>query len=151
MSRSPARVRPSLRRAALFVGCLAGAAFAHELGHALAAWAQGIPVVPTLLKEYTLRESVHWVQYQWIALGGVVGSLLNAMAAVAWYARRERSTGEIVLAGALVMPCAYTLRFALAGRGHDGLEWQAAQVALGVSPASHLVDVLFLAVEDLHE
>jgi hypothetical protein len=133
----------TVRQLTLFAACIAGAAFLHELGHAAAAWAHGIPAIPTLMKEYVAGE-VRWDQYQWISLGGVAVSLSIALVASAWYATGERATGDVVLAGALVMPFAYTLRFALAGRGHDGFEWQAAQAALGASATGHLVDILFL-------
>ncbi len=51
-----------------------------------------------------------------------------------------------MLLGALLPLCLYTIRFLLAGRGHDGLEWQAAQTALGLAPAGHAIDVFFLCL-----
>ncbi len=63
-----------------------------------------------------------------------------------WYALTRRLDADAVLAGALAVPFAYTLRFALAGRGHDGVEWQGAQSAVGASPSGHLVDYLFLCI-----
>ena len=43
-------------------------------------------------------------------------------------------------------PGFYTLRFMLAGRGHDGTEFQEAQAALGLSYAGHAVDWLFVSL-----
>jgi len=132
-------------RLAPFLAATVIAAAAHELGHAAAAWILGIPAVPTPLKEYLLRDQVPWDAYRWIALGGVAASGLTVAAVLAWYARTEASARDLVLGGVLVMPFAFSVRYALAGRGHDGLEWQAAQAALGADPAGHLVDYVFLA------
>ncbi len=43
-------------------------------------------------------------------------------------------------------PGFYVLRFTLAGRGHDGTEFQEAQAALGLSYAGHGTDWLFLSL-----
>ncbi len=49
-------------------------------------------------------------------------------------------------AGALAVPGFYSLRFILAGRGHDATEFQEAQAALGFSYAGHSLDWFFLAL-----
>jgi len=120
--------------------------YLHEIGHAVVAWAQGIPTVPTPAKEYILRGQVEWAQETWISLGGVAASALLVIGTVIWYLRRDRPAVGAVLAGVLVSPFAYTVRFLLVGRGHDSTEWQAAQAALGAAPAGHLVDLLFLCL-----
>ncbi len=45
----------------------------------------------------------------------------------------------------MTAPGFYTLRFILAGRGHDGAEFQQAQSALGLAYSGHGVDWLFVA------
>jgi len=133
------------RRLAPFVAVVFAAAVAHEMGHAIVAWILGIPAVPTPLKDYLLRDQISWDVYRWIALGGVAASGLTAIGALGWYLRANSRARDRILAGALVMPFAFSVRYALAGRGHDGLEWQAAQAALGASPAGHFLDYFFFA------
>jgi hypothetical protein len=140
------RMNRTLRFILLFAVSIVGAGCVHELGHAVASWVQGVGAVPTPLKEYVLRDEIEWSQYVWIALGGVVGSVLTVVVAVIWFLRRPGGWGEPVLAGALLTPLAYTLRFLLMGRGHDSLEWQAAQTAFGADPAGHAVDLIFLVL-----
>jgi hypothetical protein len=127
------------------VTCIA-AVVSHELGHAVAGWAQGIPVVPMPAKIYILQEQVEWHQRAWISLGGVVATSLLLIVTIVWYAAARSSAADVILAGAVVPVCAYTARFLIAGRGHDGLEWQQAQVAVGASLSGHGVDVLFLGL-----
>jgi hypothetical protein len=139
-------MKDNLRFAMIFAGtCIAGI-YVHEIGHAVAGWIQGIPVIPTPANEYILQDRVEWRQHIWIALGGVAGSVLLVVGTLIWYARERRSMADAVLAGVLLSPFAYTIRFLLAGRGHDGLEWQEAQSALGLAPSGHAVDVLFLCL-----
>lgn len=130
----------------LFAAAIVGASFVHELGHAVAGWLQGVAVVPTPFKEYVLRQELGWHTYAWIAFGGVGGSVLSVLGTLAWYVRRDRASGDAVLAGAILIPLAYTVRYLLVGRGHDGLEWQAAQSALGADPSGHAVDIVFLVL-----
>jgi len=117
------------------------------MGHAVLAWTQGIPAVPTPAKEYLLRDQVEWAQDIWISLGGVAATALLVVGTLVWYARRPRGpAADAVLAGVLAPVGAYSVRFLLVGRGHDATEWQAAQTALGAAPAGHLVDVVFLGL-----
>lgn len=139
-------MKRSVRFLLVFAGAIIGGAFVHELGHALLGAVRGIAVVPTPLKEYVLREQIEWVEYCWISLGGVLGTTLLAAGALIWYARTRSPSKDAIFAGALLIPFAYTLRYVLLGRGHDGLEWQAAQSALGASAAGHLIDVVFLVL-----
>jgi hypothetical protein len=46
----------------------------------------------------------------------------------------------------MTLPGFYTLRFVLAGRGHDGTEFQEAQAALGLSYTGHGLDWLFVSL-----
>ncbi len=139
-------MRERLRFAFIFVATCIGGCYFHEIGHAAFGWAQGISVLPTPAKEYILRAEVDWNQQAWISLGGVAATVLLVLGVILWQSGTRGSGGDAVLAGALVAPFAYTVRFSLAGRGHDGLEWQAAQSALGVNPTGHVVDVLFLCI-----
>jgi hypothetical protein len=127
-----------------FIAATIAGVFLHELGHAVAGWIEGIAMVPTPAKEYILRSEVAWNQEIWIAFGGIVGTTLAVLIAIALFLRKPHPASEAILAGALVPLGFYTLRFLIAGRGHDGLEWQEAQAAIGLAPAGHLVDVFFL-------
>jgi hypothetical protein len=118
--------------------------FLHEVGHAVFGWFQGIPVMPTPAKEYILQSQVDWRQRTWISLGGVLASALVVSGSLLWYIFKRSLSGTAILAGCLVIPGAYTLRFLLEGRGHDATEWQEAQTALGASPSGHSLDFLFL-------
>ena len=136
-------LRRSVWCALLFAAVCIGGVFLHELGHAVGGWLQGIAVVPTPAKEYILRAQVDWQEMTWIALGGVAATTLVVVGSIGWYLRQRNQVADVVLAGVLVPPLAYTVRFLLVGRGHDGVEWQAAQAAIGVAPSGHALDVLF--------
>jgi len=81
-----------------------------------------------------------------MALGGIIGSVLALVGAPLWLHLRPGAISSSVLAGALTAPGFYTLRFILAGRGHDATEFQEAQAALGLSYAGHGVDCLFVGL-----
>jgi len=51
-----------------------------------------------------------------------------------------------LLAGSIVVPGIYTLRFLLVGRGHDATEFQEAQSALGLSYSGHSLDWFLFAL-----
>lgn len=139
-------MKDHLRFALLFAGVCVAGVYAHEIGHAVAGWVQGVPVVPTPAKEYILREEIEWRQRIWVSLGGVAGTALLVLGTLLWYVRERRPWADAVLAGVLVPPWVYTVRFLVVGRGHDGLEWQEAQSAAGLAPAGHFVDMLFLCL-----
>jgi len=132
--------------ALVFTGATLAGVYLHEIGHSVAGWLLGIAVVPTPAKEYILQPQVSWNQEIWISLGGPVGTTLAVIGAMLYFLRERRPAAEAVLLGSLLPPCLYTIRFLLAGRGHDGLEWQAAQTALGLAPAGHAIDVFFLCL-----
>lgn len=127
-----------------FAGAALGGVYLHEIGHAAAGWMQGIPVFPTPAKEYVLLDRVEWSRMTWIALGGVVTTALLAMSTLVWYLRTRHARADAILAGVFLPPFVYSVRFLMVGRGHDAVEWQAAQSALGLAPAGHAVDALFL-------
>ena len=139
-------MKAHVRYALVFIGATLAGVYLHEIGHAVAGWMQGIAVVPTPAKEYILRSQVSWNQEIWIALGGPVGTTLAVVGAALYFLRERRLESEAVLLGVLIPPGLYTIRFILAGRAHDGVEWQAAQTALGLAPAGHAIDVLFLCL-----
>lgn len=139
-------MKAKVRYALVFIGATIAGVYLHEIGHAVAGWVQGIAVVPTPAKEYILQSQVSWNQEIWIALGGPVGTTLAVVGAALYFLRERRSEAEAVLLGALLLPCLYTIRFLLVGRGHDVLEWQGAQTALGLAPAGHAIDVFFLCL-----
>lgn len=118
----------------------------HEIGHAIFAWLMGVPVMPTPAKEYILQSQVDWHQRTWISLGGVLASVVAVTGCLLWYVLKRGRTAAAILAGCLLIPGFYTLRFLLAGRGHDATEWQEAQAALGASPSGHSIDLVFLVL-----
>jgi hypothetical protein len=111
----------------------------------MAAWLHGVPAVPTFAKEYILGPLTEVAQNQ-MALGGLVGTVAALLAAGTWHNRRPGAMRSALLAGTLVLPGFYALRFFLAGRGHDGTEFQEAQAALGLSYAGHAMDWLFVGL-----
>jgi hypothetical protein len=129
----------------VFVAAIVASFCVHELGHCAVAWLHGYPAIPTPAKEYILRPIPETVQYQ-VALGGILGSVVALFAAVFWPQRYPTLTGSAVLAGAMTPPGFYTLRFILAGRGHDATEFQEAQAALGLSYSGHAADWLFVSL-----
>jgi len=117
--------------------------YVHELGHCSVAWLKGCPAIPTPAKEYLLRPVPPEFQNQ-VALGGILGSIGSLAAALWWFCRQPGPRRSAMLAGTMTVPGFYVLRFVLAGRGHDGTEFQEAQAALGFNYAGHAIDWLFV-------
>ncbi len=138
-------VRPSRACWLIFAAAIVVSVFVHELGHCTVPWVHGYPAIPTPAKEYILKPLPEAVQNQ-MALGGIIGSVIALAAASVWVHLRPGATSSSMLAGAMTAPGFYTLRFILAGRGHDGAEFQEAQAALGLSYAGHAVDWLFVSL-----
>ena len=140
---------PTARRSRIpwlfFAVAIVGSFFVHEIGHCAVAWLHGYPAVPTPAKEYILRPIPDAVQYQ-VALGGIAGSVTALLAAALALHLRPTVNTSALLAGAMTAPGFYTLRFALAGRGHDATEFQEAQAALGFSYSGHAADWLFVGL-----
>jgi hypothetical protein len=128
-----------------FAGAIVASIFIHELGHCTVAWLHGYPAIPTPAKEYILKPLPEGVQNQ-MALGGIIGSVVALVAAVLWLHRCTSPMTSALLAGAITPPGFYTLRFILAGRGHDATEFQEAQAALGLSYSGHAADWLFVSL-----
>jgi hypothetical protein len=126
-------------------GAIVASLYVHEVGHCLVAWLNGCPAIPTLANEYLLRPVSPAVQ-NWVALGGIVGSVVSLGAALAWFWRKPGRRQSAILAGTMAVPGFYVLRFVLAGRGHDATEFQEAQTALGFTYAGHAVDWLFVSL-----
>jgi hypothetical protein len=129
----------------VFAAAIVTAIFIHELGHCTVAWLHGYPAIPTPAKEYILKPLPEVVQNQ-MALGGIMGSVIALFAASLWLHLRPGALSSSILGGAMTAPGFYTLRFILAGRGHDATEFQEAQAALGLSYAGHGVDWLFVSL-----
>ena len=141
---TPARV-PLPRLWFVFVGALVASFCIHEIGHCAVAWVHGCPAIPTPLKEYILGPVSPAVQNA-VALGGVVGTVTALLGALGWLLCRPSATRSALLAGAVTAPGFYTLRFLLAGRGHDATEFQEAQAAMGLSYSGHALDWIFLGL-----
>lgn len=107
----------------LFSGSLIAGVYLHEIGHAVAGWVNGVAIVPTPAKEYILQLELDWSKEIWIALGGVIGTTVAALAAALYFWRQPCSDREAVLAGAFLPLDVYTLRFLLVGGSHDAAEW----------------------------
>lgn len=137
--------RPSRACWLVFAAAIVASVFIHELGHCTMVWLHGYPAIPTLAKEYILKPLPEGIQNQ-MALGGVMGSVIALVAASVWVHLRPGAISSSILAGSMTAPGFYTLRFILAGRGHDGAEFQEAQAALGLSYAGNGVDWLFLGL-----
>ncbi len=136
---------PSGARWLVFAAAIVVSVFIHELGHCMVPWLHGYPAIPTPAKEYILKPLPEGIQNQ-MALGGIIGSVVALVAASLWLHLRPSALSSSMVAGALTPPGFYTLRFILAGRGHDGTEFQEAQAALGLSYAGHGVDWLFVSL-----
>ena len=117
----------------------------HEIGHCAVAWLHGYPAIPTPAKEYILKPLPEAVQCR-VALGGVLGSVAALLVAAVWLYGRPTVIGSALFSGAMTAPGFYTLRFILAGRGHDATEFQEAQAALGLSYSGHAVDWFFVGL-----
>jgi hypothetical protein len=138
--------RPHALRLGICFGIsLLGSFYLHEIGHCMVAWTQGCPAVPTPLKEYFLRPLPATAQHA-MALGGIAGTVLALLGALWWMLRSPSPTRSAILAGAMTAPGFYTIRFLLAGRGHDATEFQEAQAAMGFSYAGHALDWIFLGL-----
>lgn len=134
----------SIRYMLIFSASIIAGVYLHEIGHAVAGWVNGVAVVPTPAKEYVLQSQLDWSKEIWIALGGVIGTTVAALATALYFWRKPCSDREAILTGAFLPLALYTLRFLLVGRGHDATEWQAAQTALGLPRAGHAIDLFFL-------
>jgi hypothetical protein len=137
--------RPSRVCWLVFAAAIVVSVFVHELGHCTVVWLQGYPAVPTPAKEYILKPLPEGFQNQ-MALGGIAGSVAALFAASLCLHIRPGAISSSMLAGAITPPGFYTLRFILAGRGHDATEFQEAQAALGLSYSGHAVDWLFISL-----
>lgn len=139
-------MKPRVRYTLVFIGATIAGVCLHEVGHATAGWILGIAVVPTPAKEYILRPEVDWNQQIWVFLGGPTGTTLAMAGATIFFLLKRCPEAEAILLGAQVPLSVYNVRFLLVGRGHDGLEWQGAQAALGLAPAGHAIDFLYLSL-----
>jgi hypothetical protein len=119
--------------------------YIHEIGHCIPAWVNGYSAIPTPAKEY-IPDTITNSLTNFISLGGVIGSVLTSLLLIGLFLTRKFKYGPALLAAAIAMPGMYTLRFFLAGRGHDATEFQEAQSALGLSYSGHSLDWVFLLV-----
>lgn len=142
----PARsVPPSARLWLVLVTAMVASFYLHELGHCAVAWVHGYAAVPTPLKEY-ISQPLPPAVGSAVSLGGIGGSVTALLLALACFLRRPDSARSAILAGAMTAPGFYSLRFLLAGRGHDATEFQEAQAALGLAYSGHALDWVFLAL-----
>jgi len=129
----------------VFLSAIVASIFVHEIGHCAVAWVLGCPAVPTPAKEYLLRPLPAAARNQ-VALGGITGTAAVVVVGLSWMLRNPTLSRSALVAGAMALPGFYTLRFLLAGRGHDATEFQEAQTAMGLSYSGHALDWMFLGL-----
>lgn len=117
--------------------------YIHEIGHCIPAWINGFVAIPTPAKEYILADIPDNIQTH-VSLGGIVGTALFSFIVIALYLKKSFKYRSAILAGAIVIPGIYTLRFFISGRGHDLTEFQEAQAAIGLEYSGHSLDWFFL-------
>jgi hypothetical protein len=117
--------------------------YIHEIGHCIPAWINGYRAVPTPAKEYVFT-TIPGPIAQYISLGGIVGTVVFSLTMLIIFSVKPNGISSALLAGAIAMPGMYTLRFILAGRGHDATEFQEVQAALGFNYSGHSLDWFFL-------
>jgi hypothetical protein len=128
---------------AIYFAVILLSVYVHELGHCIPAWIHGYWAIPTPAKEY-ISDALPVDFKQYISLGGIIGSILVLFIVIYFYINKNYKFISAILAGAIVIPGMYTLRFILSGRGHDATEFQDAQAALGLSYSGHSLDWIFL-------
>lgn len=128
---------------AIYFGTIFFSLYIHEIGHCIPAWINGYWAVPTPAKEYS-STSIPTGIIQYVSLGGIITSILFPLLIILIYIVKTFAYNYSVLAGAIAMPGAYTVRFLLTGRGHDATEFQEAQSALGLNYSGHSLDWIFL-------
>jgi hypothetical protein len=127
----------------IYFGTIFFSLYIHEIGHCIPAWVNGYWAVPTPAKEYS-SSLIPSGLIQYISLGGIISTILLSLLIFLIYIVKSSAFNSAILAGAIAMPGAYTLRFILAGRGHDATEFQEAQSALGFNYSGHSLDWIFL-------
>lgn len=128
----------------VFVVSIIAAVFLHEFGHCVAAWFYGIKAIPTPAKTY--HDNIPARIGNVISLGGIIGTVIAVLFAIAFFLFSKFKLKLVVLAASLAYLGGYCLRFLLKGRGHDSTEFQEAQAALGASYSGHFVDWLFVSL-----
>jgi hypothetical protein len=118
--------------------------YAHEIGHCIPAWIHGYQAIPTPAKEY-ISDQVPSDLKLYISLGGIIATFLVTIAILAICSFMDL-LNPAILAGAIANPGVYSLRYLIAGRGHDGTEFQEAQQALGLSYSRHFLDIAFILI-----
>jgi len=136
-------IKPELKNWAIYFLTILLSVYVHELGHCVYAWSRGYKAIPTPAKSYLTGDFPGHLN-EYFSLGGITGSLLFVFAAFLFYYFRNYKFSSAILAGAIVAPGMYTIRFVLKGRGHDATEFQEAQAALGLNYGGHALDWLFL-------
>jgi hypothetical protein len=129
----------------IYFGIILLSTFIHEIGHCIPAWINGYRAIPTFAKEY-MSGTIPSGLMQYISLGGIIGSVLVSIILLILFSVKTYNFNSALLAGAIATPGFYTLRFILAGRGHDATEFQEAQSALGFNYSGHSLDWFFLII-----
>ena len=137
--------RRELKVWSIYLLTIISAIFVHEIGHCIPAWINGVTAIPTPAKEYILDDVSSSLQ-QKISLCGLLATFLFSIGIMILYLVNISKYESAMLAGALVNPGIYSLRFILVGRGHDGTEFQEAQAALGLNYSGNSIDWFLFAL-----
>lgn len=133
-----------LKNWSIYFGTIIISCFAHELGHCIVAWSNGVHAVPTIAKAY--YQTAQLLPINVISLGGPAGTIVFTLAIFTIFIIRKDRSNSAAFAGALAMPAMYSFLFWLKGRGHDGTEFQEAQTAFGLSYSGHFLDWIFVTL-----
>ena len=134
-----------LKTWAVFFATILITVFAHEIGHCIPAWINGYGSIPTPAKSYH-SDNIPDSLSTYISAGGPICNVLIALIILFFYFRKRFKYDSAILAGALVSPAIYTIRFIIAGRGHDSTEFQETQSVLGLSYSGHSLDWIFALI-----
>ena len=129
----------------IYFGIILFSTYIHEIGHCIPAWINGYRAIPTPAKEY-MSTTIPSGLMPYISLGGIIGTVMVSIIILILYSVKTYNFNSALLAGAIATPGFYSLRFILAGRGHDATEFQEAQSALGLNYSGHSLDWFFLLI-----
>ncbi len=137
------KIKVELKIWSIYLTTILISVYIHEIGHCIPAWIHGFQAIPTPAKEY-ISDAIPMDLKQYVSLGGIIGSILFSLIVILLYIIKPFRYNSAILAGAIVTPGIYTLRFILVGRGHDATEFQEAQSAIGLGYSGHSLDWIFL-------
>lgn len=137
--------KSELKTWTIFFATILITVFIHELGHCIPAWINGYGSIPTPAKTYP-SDNIPDSLGLFISAAGPICTVLIALTVLFFYFKNRFKYDSAILAGALVSPAMYTVRFILQGRGHDSTEFQETQSVMGLSYSGHSLDWIFAVI-----